>query len=176
MYPFFLMRIFYWKVWGAASDSSFFVFPALGRKDEEMKKEVTTKGFFIKVGDEKVPVTEEVYRAYYQGHNKEDDFSKSDIRNNVFYYAGLDSDEYTGEDLMADEVALSVEEQVLYAENIEILHRALDELTKEEREIISSIYYEGMSMREFSRKSGKALTTIQYQHMKILEKMKKFFK
>lgn len=37
MYPYFLMRIFYWKVLGTALYGSFFVFPALGRKDEEMK-------------------------------------------------------------------------------------------------------------------------------------------
>lgn len=169
------MRIFCWKDMGCKLELFILRSPALGRKDEEMNNNVTKKQFAIKVNGEDVVVTEDVYRAYYQGHNKEDDFSKSDIRNNVFYYSGLDSDDHLGEDIITDDRTLSVEEQIILSENLTILHKALNMLEENEKKLIVSLYYENMSMREFSRKTGIALSTLQYQHTKILKKLKNFF-
>ena len=101
-------------------------------------KVVTDKQYFITIEGEKVEVSKEVYQVYYQGHNKEDDFAKSDIRNDVFYYSGLDSDEFSGEDILVDENALPVDEQIVLNEDVATLKKALELLDEDERVLISS--------------------------------------
>ena len=55
----------------------------------------------------------------------------------------------------------------------------VDELDQNDRELIYALFGEGMSGREYSRKSGIPQTTINYRKKKILDgirKNKKFFK
>ena len=52
--------------------------------------------YYIKIGRQKVPVSEAVYKEWCRGERKERYFKESDIGNNVFSYDALDTDEING--------------------------------------------------------------------------------
>ena len=57
--------------------------------------------YYIKIGRQKVPVSEAVYKEWCRGERKERYFKESDIGNNVFSYDALDTDEINGCDMFA---------------------------------------------------------------------------
>ena len=72
----------------------------------------------------------------------------------------------------------SVEEEVveesIRAEIHGRLYRALEELEPEEKFLIGKLYLEGegMSIREYAEKYGKPRTTVQYQRIKLIKKLR----
>jgi RNA polymerase sigma factor (sigma-70 family) len=72
----------------------------------------------------------------------------------------------------------SVEEEVveesIRAEIHDRLHRALEQLGPEEKFLVGKLYLEGdeMSLREYAEKYGKPRTTVQYQRIKLMKKLR----
>lgn len=129
--------------------------------------------YTIWVNKTAVPVSREVYKAYWKGERKERYFSESNIHNHIFSYDALDTADMNGCDIFADECSCSLEDSVI--RDIEKKHLAniLEKLSPSEYGLIKRIYYHGDSLRKISSDTGTALSTLQYRHKKLLAKLKK---
>lgn len=129
--------------------------------------------YYIKLKDTKIPVTEEVYKAYCHGVRKERYFRESDIRNQTFFYDALDTEELKGSDMFWDPAAESVEDAAQKNILIEKLKQTVSQLTEEEQHLLSRLYIYGDSLRQLSRTMDIPVTTLQARHQRLLKKMKK---
>ena len=129
--------------------------------------------YFIMVNQQKVFVTEAVYKEWCRGERKERYFREGDAANGLFSYDALDTDEYSGCDLFADTSGLSVEAQAERHLLYEQLRRGVGKLAPEERDLILRLYVYGQSLRGIARERQIPLSTLQYRHQRVLKKLKK---
>ena len=125
---------------------------------------------YILINGEKVPVTEEVYRAYkrpawreHKRKERERENGTTPLSLEVFAAGGYD---IPSGDALVDEI---VADKLL----LDMLMSALDKLTAEERSLIDALYYADKSEREFARDIGVPRKTLAYRKNKILDKLKK---
>jgi RNA polymerase sigma factor (sigma-70 family) len=125
---------------------------------------------YIKIGGVGIAVSEEVYRAYKRpawAERKRRQIRRGKERSlEAFMEAGRDipSGQPLAEEIMEDKLLL------------EMLCAALDELTDEEQNLISALFYEERSEREVSKESGLPRKTIAYHKNKIFDKLRKLIK
>lgn len=140
---------------------------------------------FIKIGKERVLVTEEFYKEYYKMIRREK-YMQNDIKvghievemekQKVFFISSKEdsierlmdqgSDFYDGqavEDIACDKAMLF------------ILQKAMQELNYEEQELIRKLYYKNLTVREVAEQEKISHVAIIKRHKKILEKLKKYF-
>lgn len=127
--------------------------------------------YFIKLGNQEIMVTREVYKEYCRGQRKERYFREGDIRNHTFSYDALDTDDMRGEALFADKEG-GVEQQVEEHMMGEALAKALKELDDEETELIERLYVYEQSLRQVAAQKKLAVSTLHYRHKKILQKIR----
>ena len=128
----------------------------------------------IKVEGKLVEVTPEVYYAYFRMERPEHGQEEKKQQHDVFSYDALDNCETVGMEAMPDVSIPSVEEVIMTREIYEQLHRAVDALPREERDLIHAIYFEGKSEREYARILGISQNSTLKRRRKILSKLKKF--
>lgn len=127
---------------------------------------------FIKLpGGTKVPVTKEVYEAYYEQERREEYHERMKKKLHQSYDELSETDHPAEEQLFASPT--SVEELAERKMILEILLSALDKLADDERELIEKIYLKGESEREYAKRISVSKTTVFLRRGKILEKMKK---
>ncbi|MCR6547155.1 sigma-70 family RNA polymerase sigma factor [Dehalobacterium formicoaceticum] len=131
------------------------------------------KEYRIKVQGQFVPVTEEVYLTYYRMKRRELHLEEKDARHGVFYYSALDTKEINGEDAIPDLTSPHVEDIVMDKLLAEKLHKCLAELTKEEQELIFTLFFQNKSEHQVSRETGIAQKTIHNRKVRILARLKK---
>ncbi len=135
-----------------------------------------------------VSVSDEVYSVYTKSQRKlkyfTEDLKKEKIIVNqeeekIVYIASRE-DSYdrliddNDEQFAIDEE--TVESQAIKHIAYERLHKAIAMLSKEEQELINSLYFEGLSERKLSRKTGIPQRTINDRKRKILKKIKNILK
>lgn len=126
------------------------------------------KNYYIVIDSEKIPVTEEVYRAFKQPAWKER--KRREVRAekerslDMFLDDGFD---IPSEQALIDEI---VADKLLLNE----LYAALAELTDDERYIIDSFFYQEKTEREIANEASIPRNTLVYRKNKILSKLKKF--
>lgn len=120
-----------------------------------------------------VEVTEEVYRAYHQEDRRGRTLEEKDQRNGLVSYDGLDTGELTGQEMIPDRESASVEDTALHKVMLGRLRRCLALLDGPERELIQALYFEGLSERELSKKTGVHHMTIHSRKAAILRALKK---
>lgn len=130
--------------------------------------------YIIKVEGKLVEVTPEVYYAYFRMERQERGQEEKKQQHDVFSYDALDNCETVGMEAMPDVSIPSVEEVIMTREIYEQLHRAVDALPREERDLIHAIYFEGKSEREYARILGISQNSTLKRRRKILSKLKKF--
>ena len=131
--------------------------------------------FVIKLDGKLIPVTEEVYLAYYRSERHARYLEEKDARHGVVSYNSLDTDDVLGADLLVDSAAESVEDSVIHSVLLERLRKSLDLLTESECELVDAIFFQGMTEREYADVIGIAQKNVNKRKQKILEKLKKFF-
>jgi DNA-directed RNA polymerase specialized sigma24 family protein len=129
--------------------------------------------YYIKIKEIRIPVTEEVYKAYCKGARKERYFRESDIKNKTFFYDALDTDEVNGSDMFQDTSAQSVEDIVEKNILMEKLKESMSLLAKEDKELLSRLYVYGDSLRRTAQIMKVPVTTLQARHQRLLKKLKK---
>lgn len=144
--------------------------------------------FFIRVGRQLVPVTEEVYLAYYRSKRRERYFERdikteTPVRDKTGAVTGYkpskeDSLERlmsAGEDFL--DAAADVAAEVIGAAMSDRLHEALAMLPDTERALIDALFFSndgrGMSEREYAAETGVHHMTIHSRKIRILGKLKK---
>ena len=145
--------------------------------------------FFIRVQGQSVPVTEEVYRAYYRSKRR-DRYFEHDIKietavydqaGNVTGYKPAKEDSLdrlmeAGNDY-ADGCE-SVEDTAICTIMADKLRKSLRLLNEEERDLIEALFFSndghGMTEQDYADKTGLSQQLVNARKQAILAKLKKF--
>lgn len=134
------------------------------------------KEYRIKVQGQLVPVSEEVYLTYHRMKRREIYLEERDTTNGVFYYSALDTEGTNGEDVIPDLVSPRVEDVAVDKLLAEKLHQCLAQLTREEQELIFTLFFQNKSERQLAAETGIPQKTINDRRHRILVKLKKLMK
>lgn len=129
--------------------------------------------YIIKVEGKLVEVTPDVYYAYFRMERQERWQEEKLQGHDVVSYDALDNTETVGVEVLPDLKLPSMEEVIMTREIYEKLHRAVEALPKEERDLIHAIYFEGKSEREYAKILGISQNSTLKRRRKILSKLKK---
>lgn len=110
--------------------------------------------YYLRVSGALVEVTEEIYRTYYQFKDRQKHLEHMDRKHGQFSYDALDTSERSGEAMLSDFLAPSIEEIAIANVMYEKLHCSLDKLSQAEKQLIQALYYEGLSEREYAARIG----------------------
>lgn len=138
---------------------------------------------FIRIGRELVPVSKELYKEYYKMDRRarylEEDVKKGRINVDGDKVTFIDSKEDSiqrlmelGADFASDQL---IEDIVADKAEMQILKKAMDELERDELELIEAIYFENQSTREIAKQVNISQPMVVKKHKNILKKLKKHF-
>ncbi len=138
---------------------------------------------FIKVGRELVPVSEEVYQAYYKMGRRarylEEDVKVGRIKVEGDKVTFIDSKEDSIQRLMdlgADFASCQLVEKIVADKaEMQILQKAMAEVEQDEQELIEALYFENLSTRDIAKQEKVSQPAIVKRHKKVLDKLKKHF-
>ena len=130
--------------------------------------------YVLYVKEKAIPVSEEVYKAYWKITEHEKYLIKKEWKNNVIPFSALDYDGHFVDNIIDERIDL--EKTVEVKVQIEELNKALATLTKEERELIEAIFYKEESLRSISKKEKVSHQAISGRRDRILEKLRKLLK
>ena len=131
------------------------------------------KKYYIRVPEMLVEVTEEVYRAYHQEDRYGRTMAEKDQRNGLAYYDELDTVELTGQEMIPDRETVSVEDTAIANILRDKIHHYLALLPDSDQRLISALYFDGLSERKLSQKTGIHHMTIHSRKAAILRALKK---
>lgn len=131
------------------------------------------KEYFIKIENQQIQVSETVYRTYYGLQRRDKTLEEKDQRNGRMLYSNLDTSETLGEEMIPDMSAAAVEDMVIAKLMSERLHRCINLLPKGEQELIHAIYFEQLSERKLSKKTGVHYMTLHDRKIRIIRKLRK---
>lgn len=126
---------------------------------------------YIWLNGEKIPVTQEIYEAYYRPEWRERKQKTAHISNLSF--------EAMMENGTSDQVPFatkSAEETALDKIQTEYLRNLLGTLTDEERALIAAVFIDGKTEREIATIFGISQKAVNKRKHRILEKLKKMIK
>ena len=129
------------------------------------------KEYYLYVKGKAVPVSEEVYKAYWKITEHEKYLQRKDWKHNVISFSALDHDGHFVDNIIDEKIDL---EKIVEVEmQIEEIHRALNTLTKEEQELMEAIFYKQESLRSIGRREKVTHQAIGGRRDRILEKLRK---
>ena len=129
------------------------------------------KEYYLYVKGEAIPISEEVYKAYWKITEHEKYLQKKDCKYGVIPFSSLDHDGHFVDNIIDEKIDL--EKIVEVKMRIEELHKALNTLTQEERELMEAIFYKEESLRSISRREKVTHQAISGRRDRILEKLRK---
>ena len=132
--------------------------------------------FFIRVKDELVEVTQEVYLTYYRGKRCEETQLEKIRRNHVVSYDAFDTESALGAEMLIDTASDEPEDIVIARLMAEKLHDSISKLSEDDRELIYMLFFEDRSERETAKKLGIPLMTLHNKKDAVLAKLLKFLK
>lgn len=128
------------------------------------------KTYTLLINKKRIPVTEEVYKAYYQNKERESYLDKLSERNNLSYEECEEKGIQI--DYLLSQTQESAEDKLIKAEMLSRLTVAMEMLTEQERLLIYSLFFKGKSERKLSVETGTPLMTINDRKRRILKKLK----
>ena len=132
------------------------------------------KEYFLFVNGNKVIVSEDVYKAYWQEKNHENYLKQVDRKNHLLLFSSFDNDGHFEESIIDE--GIDVEKIVQTQIMIDAVRNALSKLNAEEREIIEKLYYDDESIRSVAKKNNISHPALIKKRNKILDKLKKLLK
>ena len=134
--------------------------------------------YVIRIKGQLIPVSEEVYLAYYRAARHERHLQDKDTRHGVVHFSELDTDEMNGEDTIPDLNAELTEDIVVHDDLLEQLSECLNLLTEDERKLVDALFFsndgKGMTEREYADLLGLSKTAIHARKVAVLAKLKKY--
>ena len=127
--------------------------------------------YFIYVKGKAVPVSEEVYKAYWKITEHEKYLQRKDWKYDVIPFSAMDYDGHFVDNITDERI--DIEKIIEVKMQIEELNKALATLTKKERELIEAIFYKEESLRSIGKKEKVSYQAIGKRRDKILEKLRK---
>jgi RNA polymerase sigma factor (sigma-70 family) len=146
---------------------------------------MTNKQRYIPINKEQIPVTEEVYQAYYRGRRRER-YMQSDVKvgrididmeNQKIAFVGSkeDSIERLSEQGVSFQDEQSVEDIVCDNAMLLLLNKAKEILDEEELKLINAVYVQELTYRQAGEILNISHVAVQKRHNKILDKLRKYF-
>ena len=129
------------------------------------------KEYYLYVKGEAIPISDEVYKAYWKITEHEKYLQRKDWKHNVIPFSALDHDGHFVDNIIDEKIDL--EKIVEVKMRIEELHKALNTLSKEERELMEAIFYKEESLRSIGKKERVTHQAISGRRDRILEKLRK---
>lgn len=127
---------------------------------------------FEKYNNELIEVPAEEHEAEEKRANHERHLRRRDRKHGLIAYESWDTDTLLGADMIPDRDVF-VEDDAIHEVMTDRLHEALTELTDAERELVEAIFFDELTEREYSAKSGIPQKTINDRKRRILLKLKK---
>lgn len=134
------------------------------------------KEFYIRVKDELVEVTREVYLTYYRGKRGEETQLEKIRRNHVVSYDAFDTESALGAEMLIDTASDEPEDIVIARLMSEKLHDSISKLSEDERQLIYMLFFDGYSERETALKLDISSMTVHNKKNRILAKLLKLLK
>ena len=128
------------------------------------------KEFYIRIKDELVEVTQDVYLTYYRGKRGEETQLEKICRNHVVSYDAFDTE------MLIDTASDEPEDIVIARLMAEKLHDSISKLSEDERQLIYMLFFEDRSERETAKKLGIPLMTLHNKKGAVLAKLLKFLR
>ena len=128
------------------------------------------KEYYLYVKGKAVPVSEEVYKAYWKITEHEKYLQRKDWKHNVIPFSALDHDGHFVDNIVDESVDVEkiVETQMM----IEAVRNAISRLNAEEKDIIERLYFNDETLSSVARDKGVTYQTIQWRKDRILRKLK----
>lgn len=130
------------------------------------------KIYQIRIDDQMIPVNEDVYYAYYRAKRYEKYLEEKDKRNRKVLFSNLDTETTTGEEMIPDVGAISVEALVTDALMIERIKECLVSLGDEEKEIVRVLFYDNRSEREAATIWGISQPAVHKRKNRVLTQLR----
>ncbi|WP_155963031.1 RNA polymerase sigma factor [Streptococcus ruminantium] len=128
--------------------------------------------YYIYVKGEKIPVSEEIYKSYWQVVNHQKYVNRKMFANGVRNFSSFDKAEFNFDELLVDE-RVDVERIVVTKMIIEKLNEALLTLSDLEFSIIKAIYFEDYSIRQVAKEQEMSAASVFRLRNKVLSYLKK---
>ena len=130
------------------------------------------KEYYLYVRGQKVEVSEDIYKVYWQEREHEKYLEQVDRKNHLLFFSSLDHDGHFIDNIIDEsvDVAKIVETQMM----IEALRNAISKLNDEERDIIERLYFNDETLRSVAKLKSITHPALMKRRNKILEKLKKF--
>ena len=138
-------------------------------KDKRYKKQ-REKGT-IRIGDMMFTVTGEEYADYYAELERKKYVRKQERGKKLSYEKALEDG--LPIERLSSNPQLSVEEEVEKNILIEHMLNVIGRLDESDKTLIQLLFFDGISMREVSRRTGIPLTTLHDNRVRILGRIKK---
>ncbi len=135
----------------------------------------------ITIDGEDVEVTEEVFLAYSQADRRERYLMENATANMTLSLEQMQQDQvqlnYVGVQTMpsAEECCLEREEEAILSNRRQIMLTALAQLSDSDRELITALFWEHISIRTYASKIGVSDMAVRKRRDRILKQMRKFF-
>ena len=125
------------------------------------------KEYTLIVKGRRVPVTYEVYKAYYQEYEHERYLKNKSIK----HERSLEQFIETGVSIKFSclDSITPIEDEVVKSEQLSYLHCCLDKLSKEEQNIVRGIFFEEKTEKELAQQLGISASSLGYRKRKILK-------
>ncbi|HEM4699790.1 TPA: sigma-70 family RNA polymerase sigma factor [Streptococcus suis] len=130
--------------------------------------------YYIHVRGSKIPVTEVVYKSYWQLVNHEKYLNRKDRKFGVLPFSSLEVDGLPLANILPD-TTVDVERLVETKLLIEQLNEALLTLSDKEFEIIDALYFREHTIREVAIEHEMSATSLFRMRNTILDNLRKFF-
>ena len=135
-----------------------------------------SKKYYIFAENEKVYVSEFVYKEYWKLTNRENYLRRLDRKFNVRHLSEIGYGDYCKlEDRITDE-SMDVENIIIVKEQIEKLYEAIKNLSPEEAEIINQLFFEDRTQQEVVSRLGVNQSTVHRKKDKALKKLGELLK
>ena len=128
--------------------------------------------YYLYVGGQKIKVSEQIYKAYWQEKEHEKYLEQVDKKNHLLFFSSLNHDGNFENNL--EDKNVDVEKVVATQMMIEALRNAMLKLNEEEQEIIERLYFNDETLRAVAKTQNISHPTLIKRRDKILEKLKKF--
>ena len=129
------------------------------------------KNYTLIVMNKRIPVTKEVYKAYYQCRDREKYLDKLAWYKNISL-EGCNERGISLEYIISAAMG-SMEDEIVQRDMVERLQQCLLRLNEAERQLIISLFYCGKSERQLAAETGIPRMTLHDRKVKVLGKLKK---
>ena len=137
------------------------------------RKKAIREEYYIGIQGQSIPVSEDVYYAFYGGQRQENYQEERDKQFGVKPFSDYGSKEENILDLIPSET--NIEEEVCKKIMIEQLYEALQQLEDDEQDLIQMIFFDRVPLTQIAHSSGIAEGTVRYRKNQILDKLRKYF-